>query len=504
VLGILILCLNTLAGCARIGSAGESVSDATPTPLPTPVVPENPTYTVETGTVVETLEFTGRASPLQEQELYFETNGNVSEVYVARGDPVKAGDLLAELDIDELERQLAQTRLNLETAQLRLDQAQIEAVEAITTTRTKLEQAQASLREVKITSTNDLAGARAAVASAETSLANARLNLAIVRESDMVVKNVRDREYEANWWDVNYGEYLKKFEAGQIDKTRLDLEYNNMLTAKERLAAARAQAELALSEAEAKVTQAEESLRAAKARVSELQAQQTAANAQTSLEQAQQDYEKAVADADPNSYNLRLLRLDLEQIGLEIQDLSEQIASAQLVAPFDGQILSLSIEEGDTVAAYGVVGQLADPTKLEVTAELGSEELSQMAENQEAVITLRNRPGETFYGTVRQLPYPYGSTTVDTGDDTAVHVTIDASVDLSLGELATVRIILQEKEEVLWLPPAAIRTYQGRNFVVVKNPDGTQQRVDVLLGIATDERVEITAGLEAGQVIVGE
>jgi hypothetical protein len=93
---------------------------------------------------------------------------------------------------------------------------------------------------------------------------------------------------------------------------------------------------------------------------------------------------------------------------------------------------------------------------------------------------------------------------VDTGDDTAVHVSVEGQADLTLGELATVSIVLQEKQNVLWLPPAAIRTYQGRNFVVVQLEDGSQKRVDVLLGITTDEQVEITAGLEAGQTVVGE
>jgi multidrug efflux pump subunit AcrA (membrane-fusion protein) len=190
---------------------------------------------------------------------------------------------------------------------------------------------------------------------------------------------------------------------------------------------------------------------------------------------------------------------------LDIQDLQDQIANARLVAPFAGQILSLNIQAGDAAEAYDAIGVLADPNQLEITAELGSEELSQMALNQEALITLRNRPGETFSGTVRQLPYPYGGGTVDTGDDdTAVHVAIEGQVDMTLGELVTVSIVLQEKENVLWLPPAAIRTYQGRDFVVVQLADGSQQRVDVLLGISTDERVEIVTGLEEGQTIVGE
>jgi multidrug efflux pump subunit AcrA (membrane-fusion protein) len=504
ILGLAGLLLALVTGCGTAGSQGAAGAVATPTPLPTPIVPEKPTYTVQLGTVIETLEFTGRASPVQEQELFFETGGNVAEVYVARGDWVKAGDVLAELEVSDLQKQLAQKKISLETAQLRLEQAQIQAADAITTTQTKLEEAEKALKEAKITSTNDLASAKASVSSAETSLANAKLNLTVVQNSDVVAKNVRDREYEANWYEVNYGDYLKKFQAGQVDQNRLNLEYNNLLTAKEKLAAARAQAELALGQAQAQVTQAEESLRQAKAKLAELQGQPAVVDAEAALQQAESDYEQAVTDADPESYNLRLLALDLQQSQLDIQDLEDQIASAQLVAPFDGQILSLSVKAGDATQAFDTVGVLADPAKLEITAELSSDELSQMALNQQARITLRDRPGETFDGIVRQLPYPYGGTTVDTGDDTAVHVSIESQVDMTLGELATVSIILQEKDNVLWLPPAAIRTYQGRNFVVVQNPDGTQQRVDVLLGITTDERVEITAGLQEGQVIVGE
>jgi multidrug efflux pump subunit AcrA (membrane-fusion protein) len=503
-IGVMSLLLVIVAGCGSPGSPGASANEATPTPLPTPIVPEKPVYTVEAGTVVETLEFTGRASPVMEQELFFETNGNIGEVFVARGDWVQEGDVLAQLDIADLEKQLSQKQLSLQTLQLKQEQAQIEASDAITTALSKVEEAQANLKSAKSTSANDVIAARASVKSAETSLANARLNLTVVQKSDAVAKNPRDRENEANWWEVFYGECLKKYEAGQIDKEHLDLEYNNLLTARERLETARAQAQLALSQAEAQVTQAEESLRQAKAKLSELQGQPAVTDAENALQQAELDYEQAVANADPDGYSRQLAALELEQAQLDIQDLKDQIASAQLTAPFAGQILSLEIQAGDSAQAYTAVGVLADPKALEITAELSSDELSQMALNQEALITLRNRPGETFNGTVRQLPYPYGGTTVDTGDDTAVHVAVEGAADMTLGELATVSIVLQEKENVLWLPPAAIRTYQGRNFVVVQLDDGSQKRVDVLLGITTDEQVEITAGLEAGQVIVGE
>jgi multidrug resistance efflux pump len=63
------------------------------------------------------------------------------------------------------------------------------------------------------------------------------------------------------------------------------------------------------------------------------------------------------------------------------------------VAPFAGQILSLNARAGDAVQAYSTVGLLADPAGLEITAELSSEELSQMALNQQAVDHPAQPPG---------------------------------------------------------------------------------------------------------------
>ena len=47
----------------------------------------------------------------------------------------------------------------------------------------------------------------------------------------------------------------------------------------------------------------------------------------------------------------------------------------------------------------------------------------------------------------------------------------------------------------LWLPPAALRTFQGRTFVVIEEANG-QRRADVRLGIESDARVEILEGVE--------
>ena len=73
---------------------------------------------------------------------------------------------------------------------------------------------------------------------------------------------------------------------------------------------------------------------------------------------------------------------------------------------------------------------------------------------------------------------------------------------LALGQAVAITMPLQVRDDVLWLPPAAIRTYQNRTFVVIQTPDG-QRVADVVLGLETDERVEIVGGLSEGDVVVG-
>lgn len=80
-------------------------------------------YEVQQGTVVNTLEFIGRVSPVLEKELFFKSDGFVGEVFFGRGDEVQEGDLLAELAISDLQNRLAQQKVTLQTSEVNLAKA---------------------------------------------------------------------------------------------------------------------------------------------------------------------------------------------------------------------------------------------------------------------------------------------------------------------------------------------------------------------------------------------
>jgi len=129
-----------------------------------------------------------------------------------------------------------------------------------------------------------------------------------------------------------------------------------------------------------------------------------------------------------------------------------------------------------------------------------------MEEGMPVSVSLSSRPGEVFTGFIRQLPYPFGSGGRDDEDQSARIAFDDPEVTASftVGDRVTITILIAERDGVLWLPPAAIRDFNGRKFVVVQDELGNQRRVDITLGIEGEDRIEIVDGLLGGEVVVGQ
>jgi multidrug efflux pump subunit AcrA (membrane-fusion protein) len=194
----------------------------------------------------------------------------------------------------------------------------------------------------------------------------------------------------------------------------------------------------------------------------------------------------------------------VEQATLEVKKIADKIAAASIAAPFAGEVLALNISPGNSVEAFKTAIVVGDPGALEISAELEASDVAELSVEMPASIRMRNRPEQDLIGFVRQLPFVGGSDSNTNNDDRAVHVALqDSNVKLELGELATVLITLEKKDNALWLPPAAIRTFQGRDFVVIQDSDA-QRRVDVKLGIKGEDRVEVLEGVQEGQVVVGQ
>lgn len=217
------------------------------------------------------------------------------------------------------------------------------------------------------------------------------------------------------------------------------------------------------------------------------------------------------------AYQVELSQIALDEAKLQTTDLNTAITDSEIVATMDGKVLSMTVLEGDDVKAFDPKVTIGDDSQLELGSTLTAEQMQELAEKMPVTIVGSNSPSDKFTGTIRSLPYPYGtgggkqtsasasesSSTKST--DTTTRIVLDkpdAVKDLRMGQMFDVTVVLSKVEKALWLPPAAIRSFEGRNFVVVKSATGQSSRTDVKVGIQNDDQVEIKSGLKEGQEVL--
>ena len=119
-------CLVSLAALALGSCSGASQEAPTPTPLPAIVSQEKDIFTVRRGPIVSQRSYPGEVVPAQQDSLYFLASGYIDRLLVEAGDHVKQGDLLAELQMDELYNQLQQARIDLQISQDNLSNLELQ------------------------------------------------------------------------------------------------------------------------------------------------------------------------------------------------------------------------------------------------------------------------------------------------------------------------------------------------------------------------------------------
>jgi len=453
------LLLILTAGCGGAAMPFTKAELPTPTPVPTPIVPEKPRYVVERGTVLHSVEFLGRVAPVNEEELYFATDGFIKGVFVEKGDQVSEGDVLAELEIEDLLNQLKQTQVELETAQVRLEEAQKEVTYNLARAEKNLELAQMRLEQAKSATINN---------DPDVTVAKANLEIA-----EVAVRSAQ-ADYDRSAWKHGFE---ASPEAAALHQATLNYQI------------AKANYDRVVQSAAEQARQKDEQI----------------ALQEKEVELSQLDLQRAQEGVDP------LLQKEAERAQLTVERLQAQVDTARIYAPFDGVVTGVSAYPGRAATAYKPLIVVADLAELEVNAELSSGAMQDMTEGMESSIVFSNIPGATLKGVVRLMPYPYGhggSGKTLEEQDKATHISLDPQqtegLDIEAGMLAKVTIVIEQKDDVLRLPKEAIRLFAGRRFVVVEGEGGVQQRVDVKIGLEGDDYMEIETGVTEGQVVIGQ
>lgn len=416
-------------------------ADPTPTPLSRAPTAIPPTFTVSVGPVVKRLQFSARVQPKETADLYFETDGRILNAPFKDGDAVKQGDILAELDVTDLRNEVEQRKLEFETAQTVLSNTVKGYTQTLSLAQLDVEQARLRL-EIATQQASD-----AEVKLAQNDLDRNQRQIDAINNSIKLAREAFDQAGADN--------AAKILEETQLERARLQAAYERTV---------------------------------ANQRVARLQVQLLTLD----LNRAQLNYQTVLANVDPN------LVSNVERARLAYEGVQQRLARAVLVAPFDGVISQQFARVGSNVRALDPLIKLAKPGELVLAGTLNPIQTSQVDISAPVTCYFDNAPNSPVNGVVTAFPKmppdaPNQTVIVELGDD----------VKLEVSRLARCITVLGETANVLWLPPQAVRTFQGRRFVVLQGENGARQRMDVEIGLESDERVEIKRGVKQGDVVVG-
>ena len=151
-----------LAGCSLLPKEEEALKP----PLVKPVKENFELYEVKKGTITKKVSMVGTFKSSKTTNYYFKESGHrLAALRVKLGDPVKPGDVLAELEKGDLETRIALQKLNLEKAQIASvqtrqvdpDQSLVNRLKAIDVEAAQLQLSslQAQLEKTKITADSE-------------------------------------------------------------------------------------------------------------------------------------------------------------------------------------------------------------------------------------------------------------------------------------------------------------------------------------------------------------
>lgn len=223
------------------------------------------------------------------------------------------------------------------------------------------------------------------------------------------------------------------------------------------------------------------------------------------------DTEKQLEDAQMN-YDTAVSALSQAE-----SDASE----TNILAPMDGTVVGEPKTVGTMAVATSdnptVIMRIADLSTKKIMAKVDETDIGSVKVGQSATFTVDAYTDKTFTARVTKISQTDTANTWDTSTSSSsasastsaaviyyyVTLEVDDPENLLLPAMtARVEINTADKPDALVVPISTLKTDANGSYVIVRNPDGSQENRYVQAGIYSDDYVEIVDGLSEGEEVV--
>ena len=431
--------------------------------------PELQTTKVRTGDLVISANGAGTVVPLMQADLGFRVSGILKEINVTVGQKVTGGQVLASLEDNLQQAQLAQAEADFQAlfSDAGLADAKVTLANAELALQTAVEDYQYLIGP-------EVYYWEIEVEKANQSLITVKNDAAATEQQKTDAQKLLDRA-QANLLAAQQ-RYRSDYVPELFTYTYIDEESGDEIT----IVIPPSDTDITL--ARAKVDSARFAVEDARAALEILQAGPSAVTG------------PVVAVQGSATAKIEQARLALENARLSVEN-------TRLTAPFDGVVITLDAVVGQTVNTSPLL-TLATTQDLQILFYLDETDLDKAAVGNKIIITFDAFPDTTLDGEITSIEQALRII-----DGTPVIVawgsfTNEKDLPVLSGMTVEVEVIGGETHDALLVPVQALRELTpGSYSVFVVQPDGSLQLTPVTVGLRDFANAEILSGLKAGDVV---
>lgn len=213
--------------------------------------------------------------------------------------------------------------------------------------------------------------------------------------------------------------------------------------------------------------------------------------------------QKSIAEADSTSLTKEekeKLRITNNLTELDAKSAKELVAEGKkgISADFNGVISKSAVQKGATVTQGMELFTLQSTDQVSVDINVSKYDYAKVKAGQKADITIGDKK---YTGKVTKISHI--ATTNEKGS-TLISATVSIDKpdeDIFLGVDAKVKIYAEKAEDVVTLPAGVVNIGKSGSFCYVLK-DGVITKQDITTGISSEDSVEITDGIKAGDEVI--
>lgn len=225
------------------------------------------------------------------------------------------------------------------------------------------------------------------------------------------------------------------------------------------------------------------------------------AESKSKLESAKAQVESYKATSG-NSYDRENLQLQGELNTLKSGSAYEEILKYEngcLVAPFDGIVTNSFVSEGMTTSVTGSeIIEFSSIDDVNVAVSIGKKDLSKIKEGQKVKVTILDKD---YDGEISKIARMAVASTGSSSVSALIKI-LNPDEDIYLGIDAKNVIVTAHEDSCLTLPSESINVDSEGFFVYIVNDANVIEKVPVTLGISSEDRTQVTEGVDENDKVV--